>query len=99
MHVGQLSVERRSNPLGIDIPRPRFAWRPDVGQSAYQLQVLDSDDPSASWSAPTWDSGRQQGGQSTYVAYAGPPLVTGRRYAWRVRAWAADQSESEWSEP
>src|SRR5256885_7176243 len=47
------------------------------------LQVLNAEDPRASWSTPTWDSGRANAADSTYVNYAGPALVSRQRYAWR----------------
>jgi alpha-L-rhamnosidase len=102
MAIESLTAERRSNPLGIDTRQPRFAWR-SVGtestaqQTAYQLQVIDADNPAATWSAPTWDSGRVESSESTYVVYGGPPLVSRHRYAWRVRTWKGDGSESTWS--
>jgi alpha-L-rhamnosidase len=85
--VGGLSVERRADPIGIDALQPRFAWRlmgdgPRAWQTAYQLQVVDmhdpafdTDDPAASWSTPTWDSGRVESADSTYVAYGSRPDV------------------------
>jgi alpha-L-rhamnosidase len=97
--TSHLSVERRVDPLGIDVARPRFAWRPDADQAAYQLQVVDTDEPGASWSAPTWDSGRRAASDSTYVPYQGPALRSGHRYAWRVRVWTTDGGEGAWSEP
>ena len=102
--IAGLNVERRTDPLGIDAPRPRFGWRligdgDGARQTAYQLQVVDTDDARTSWSGPTWDSGRVADSASTYVAYAGPPLVSRHRYAWRVRVWSSDGSEGEWSTP
>src|SRR5205823_12030981 len=95
-----LTVECRPDPLGIDRPQPRFAWRDSYArQVAYQLQVVDTDNSHATWSAPTWDSGRVERSHSTYVAYGGPPLVSRHRYSWRVRTWNADGSSSEWSTP
>ena len=99
-----LTVERRTDPIGIDALHPRFAWRlvgagSSARQTAYQLQVVNTDDPSASWSTPTWDSGRGESAASTYVAYAGPPLVSRHCHSWRVRVWNADGLESAWSRP
>jgi alpha-L-rhamnosidase len=102
--VADLNVERRRDPLGLDAARPRFGWRlvgdgPHAYQDAYQLQVLDTTDRSASWSAPTWDSGRRGARDSSGVRYSGPVLQARHRYAWRVRAWDGDGAESEWSSP
>jgi alpha-L-rhamnosidase len=102
--IDHLSVERRGSPLGIDAARPRFAWRlagagDRARQTAYQLQLLDTDDPSAAWTAPTWDTGRQAAGSSTYVQYAGPALQSRHRYAWRVRTWDGEGAPTDWSAP
>src|SRR4026209_274025 len=88
--VSDLTVERRRAPLGIDVVRPRFAWRLDGErpQAAYQVEVPG-----------VWDSQRTASGQSTYVEYDGPPLESRRRYEWRVRVWTADGSASDWSTP
>jgi alpha-L-rhamnosidase len=100
MTIEGLTVERRTDPLGIDRPEPRFAWRDsNVRQVACQLQVVDTDTPDDMWSAPTWDSGRVDRTDSTYVAYEGPLLVSRHRYRWRVRTWSADGSAGEWSPP
>jgi alpha-L-rhamnosidase len=87
------TVERRSNPLGIDAAQPRFAWRvsgdgPAARQSACQVQVQD-----------VWDSGRREGAESTYVRYEGPPLESRTTRSWRVRVWDGNGEASEWSAP
>src|SRR5712691_10993097 len=100
MAIEALTVERRTDPLGIDRPQPRFAWRDaHARQVAYQLQVVDTDNSNAAWSVPTWDTGRLEGSASTYVAYGGPPLLSRHRYSWRVRTSSADGSDGEWSAP
>jgi alpha-L-rhamnosidase len=92
--VIQLTVERHTDPIGIDAPRPRFAWRLSEGsQTAYQLQVFDDT------GATMWDSDRVAEPRSTYVAYAGAPLRSRGRYQWRARAWTADGAQTEWSAP
>jgi alpha-L-rhamnosidase len=102
--IEHLSVERRGSRVGIDAARPRFAWRlagagDGARQTAYQLQLLDTDDPSASWTAPTWDTGRRAAGSSTYVQYAGPALQSRHRYSWRVRTWDGEGAPTDWSAP
>jgi alpha-L-rhamnosidase len=102
--IDHLSVERRRLLLGIDISRPRFAWRLEgmgdgARQTAYQLQVLDTGDPRASWVAPTWDTGRCAAGASTYVPYTGPTLQSRHRYSWRARIWDGAGAPTDWSAP
>ena len=86
MAIEALTVERRTNPIGIDIPKPRFAWRrvgvdSNARQVASQLQVVDTDNSNATWSAPTWGTGRLENSGSTYAPYGGPPLVSRHHYS------------------
>jgi alpha-L-rhamnosidase len=99
-----LSVERRTEPIGIDVLQPRFAWRLTgdglgAGQTAYHLRLIDAHDASSTWSAPVWDSGIRETRDSTYVVDDGPPLRSRGRYAWRVRVRNRAGVTSEWSAP
>jgi alpha-L-rhamnosidase len=96
-----LRCEYLDNPLGIDMPSPRFFWvleHDERGQrqTAYRIQV--STDPAAA-AADVWDSGKVASPQSTHVAYAGKPLASGRTYVWKVQTWDKDGRESGWSRP
>jgi len=91
-----LRVEYLTNPLGIDVPRPRFSWKIRSGerntvQAAYQVQVTRGD-------RLIWDSGRIVADSSVFVTYAGPALAPRTRYAWRVRVWDGKGRASAWSE-
>lgn len=84
-----LTCEYLINPIGIDEPRPRLAWR--LGhhcQSAYQVVVDD-----------TWDSGRVASDQSVHVVYDGPVPQPGQRLSWKVRTWDQSGEPSPFSEP
>ncbi len=88
-----LRCENLANPLGIDVPKPRFSWiiesdRPNEMQSAYQV-VVDGQ----------WDSGRVASEQSINVEYGGKELAPATRYTWKVRVWDAEGEPSEWSKP
>lgn len=87
--VCDLRCELWHEPLGIDLPAPRFSWALDSGQqSAYQTVVEG-----------TWDSGKVESDQSVHVPYRGPPLQPCTRYEWKVRVWDAQGNVSEWSAP
>ena len=84
-----LTCEYLIDPIGIDEPRPRLAWRiSDPQQTAYQIVVDD-----------VWDSGKVESDQSVHVEYAGPLSQPGQRLIWRVRIWIQDGDESPYSEP
>ncbi len=97
-----LRCEYLSNPLGIDVRQPRFAWvlehsQRGQKQSAYQVLVatrpalLDQDKGDA------WDSGKVESDDSTQVVYNGKTLESGRPYYWKVRFWDFDGHASAYS--
>ncbi len=91
-------------PLGVTPDRPRLSWivpalRPAARQVAYQVQVAYTRDELLTRGGVVWDSGRVDSADSTAVEYAGPPLLAGSLYHWRVRTWATPGLVSAWSEP
>jgi alpha-L-rhamnosidase len=97
-----LRCEYLSNPLGIDVRQPRFAWGLDhtargQRQTAYQILVatqpglLDQD------KSDQWDSGKVVSEDSTQVVYSGKPLASGAAYYWKVRSWDKDGNASPYS--
>ena len=99
-----LRCEYKTNPLGIDVLRPRLSWLIEardrgVMQSAYQIQVAASEEELAAGQNLLWDSGKVASGQSIHLPYGGPPLQSRGRYVWRVRVWGAKDMASEWAVP
>ncbi|HLL88226.1 MAG TPA: family 78 glycoside hydrolase catalytic domain [Tepidisphaeraceae bacterium] len=95
--VEALRCEYKTNPIGIDVPRPRLSWRlradasrRGLTQSAYQVTVGTADGK-----ADLWDSGKVASDQSVQVEYAGVPLKSGERAHWRVRVWDETGAASE----
>src|SRR5258705_13668437 len=77
--VTGLRVEYLTNPLGIDVPKPRLSWRitsappeRNTVQAAYQIQVTRSE-------RLVRDTGRIPGDSAVFVAYTAPPLEAPRR--------------------
>jgi len=102
MIITNLRCEYMTNPLGIDIARPRLSWelrddRRGARQSAYQIQVATDEAALHKGAADLWDSGKVASDQSAHVAYAGEALSSGQRAWWRVRAWDAADQPGEWS--
>lgn len=80
-----LTVEHRSDPIGIGATHPRFSWKLSEGsQLAYRLRV-----GSAPGQADLWDSGRVESDETSLVAYAGEPLGSRAQAHWAVEAWSA----------
>src|SRR5512139_1583534 len=102
MIITNLRCEYLTNPLGIDIARPRLSWelrddRRGARQSAYQIQVATSETRLREGTADLWDSDKVASDQSTHVAYAGKMLGSAQRAWWRVRVWDAEGQPAEWS--
>jgi alpha-L-rhamnosidase len=94
-----LRCEYLVNPMGIDMPKPRFFWvngHTERGQVQSAYQVVVSTDPEAG-AGDIWDSGKTASPRSTQIAFAGKALESGRSYFWKVRAWDRDGRESAWS--
>lgn len=104
--VFNLTCEYRTNPLGLDVRKPRISWklrsdRNGTFQTAYRWQVAaaTAGSDAAPWDAVLWDSGAAVSDQSIHVEYGGPDLEPRTRYCYRVKVWDGFGRESDWSEP
>ncbi|MAT69414.1 MAG: rhamnosidase [Planctomycetaceae bacterium] len=100
----RLRCERRSEPLGVDEPRPLLSWivssdTRDQSQSAYQILVASSVQELQKDVGDVWDSSKQPGDDPLNVSYQGPPLASGQKCYWKVRLWDGEDRASRWSEP
>ena len=99
MKILQPRVEHLVEPMGLDVPEPRFSWivtsdrRADV-QTAFQIQVATTQ----SGTVDLWDSGVVASDQTSQVVYSGRTLSSDQTCWWRVRAWDADDVASDWSD-
>ncbi|MFF7795412.1 family 78 glycoside hydrolase catalytic domain [Streptomyces sp. NPDC007991] len=93
--VWGLTVEHRTDPLGVDANRPRFGWRMRSAargrsQGSYRILVASSPDKLSTARADLWDSGRVSSSESVAVRYEGEPLSASTRYHWTVTVWDAE---------
>jgi alpha-L-rhamnosidase len=98
--VTGLVCEYHSNPLGIDVQKPRLSWKivsteTNLMQSAYEIKVTDQ----TAKGKLIWSSGKVNSDQSVNVAYEGPALKSMQRVYWQVRSWDNKGKVTEWSEP
>ncbi|MGB9835837.1 MAG: family 78 glycoside hydrolase catalytic domain [Candidatus Saccharicenans sp.] len=94
-----LRVEYLTDPLGVDVRKPRFFWKNahserGQAQSAYELVVSTS---SEAQEADMWGSGKVSSDSSIQVVYEGKPLESNRTYYWKVRVWDSQGRVSPWS--
>jgi len=99
-----LRCEYLTDPLGVDVPQPRFSWvlahsQRDEKQGAYQVLVATQSDALAHDHGDQWDSGKVPSEDFTQVVYAGKALESGRTYYWKVRYWDKEGRNSEYSRP
>lgn len=100
--TAELRCEYQKNPVGLDVPQPRFSWQlaatgRDIRQTAYRIRVARTP---GQLQGPDllWDSGRRESDATTHVAYEGPALVSGGEYCWQVQVWDNRARVSAWSE-
>jgi alpha-L-rhamnosidase len=96
--------EYKTNPLGIEVKKPRLSWkiassRRAVKQSAYQIRAAEHVDDLRAGKNLLWDSTQVKSDQSVHVVYEGPSLVSRRRIWWQVRVRDDQDRPSAWSEP
>ena len=104
LSVEGLRCEYLSNPLGIDVEKPRLSWTMAPGprgrgQSVYQVLVASSLENLRQDKGDLWDSGRIRSDQTAFVAYSGRPLGAGAQAWWKVRVWDQAGQVTPWSAP
>lgn len=104
VRIIDLRCEYLTNPLGLDVLRPRLSWalespRRAERQAVYRILAASSLEVLAADRGDLWDSGRVRSRQSTHVDYGGKPLRSAQRVYWKVCGWSADGLRSPWSAP
>ncbi len=98
--VKELICEYHTNPVGIDIQKPRLSWQmnsaeENILQTAYEMQVTDQ----TAKGKVIWTSGKVNSSQSVNVTYDGPALKSMQRVYWQVRIWDSKGKATAWSAP
>ncbi len=101
-----LRCEWLEEPQGVGTEEPRLSWIVTAsdadrgqGQTAYRILAATDSALLEPGKADLWDSGRVESAETLGIVYAGKPLASGARVAWKVMTWDRDGRESAWSEP
>lgn len=97
-----LRCEYLTRPLGVDVLPPRLSWtlwsaERGQKQTAYRILVASSPDLLAQDHGDLWDSGRVESDQNVHITYHGKLLESLQRCYWKVQAWDAHGTPSDWS--
>ncbi|QEH38718.1 Bacterial alpha-L-rhamnosidase [Aquisphaera giovannonii] len=104
LRPANLRCESKVDPMGVDVARPRLSWivtsegRGQV-QTAYRILVASGPAALARDEGDFWDSGKVDGAHTIAIEYAGKPLASDQRAAWKVMVWDRDGKPSAWSAP
>lgn len=93
MKAIRLKCEFLSDPVGIDIVRPRLMWNCEGGirQTAYEIEAVSGE------GRRLWSSGVVES-SSMLAKYSGPALESRSALCWRVRLRDENGDWGEWSD-
>lgn len=100
--VTNLKCDYQVNPIGIANIEPHFSWEitsniPNVVQETYHVLVADDSTLLQKGIGNAWDSQRVNSNASIQIAYVGVPLVSAKKYYWRVMVVDNKKRASAWS--
>ncbi|WP_282935360.1 alpha-L-rhamnosidase [Paenibacillus sp. RC67] len=97
MQFGEMLVESKICPIGIDAVTPSFSWsykkepiRAQL-QTAYRILVSTSAKGLQGESSDIWDSGKIESRKNVHIEYKGTLLLSRQRYYWKMQVW--DQND------
>jgi alpha-L-rhamnosidase len=101
LSVQNMTVELRSNPLGLDVDHPRLSWQlasnvNHVRQTAYQIIVAKTLRGLKSGQDMVWNTGKVESDRSVLIPYRGTDLNTRQTYYWKVKVWT-NKGTTDWS--
>jgi hypothetical protein len=104
LQVNKLTTDYKTNPIGIDNPKPQLSWnlessQPNTLQESYEIRAALSQADLAKKNKQLWNSGIVESDQSIHIIYEGESLKSHQRVYWQVRVVDNHDKKSKWSEP
>src|SRR5690348_1375776 len=103
LSLENLQCEYLRDPLGIESQHPSLKWeilssKQNVLQAAYRVLVADDSLLLQKEIGNLWDSKKVPSSNSTQVLYAGKPMLSAKKYFWKVMVWDNWGAHSFWSQ-
>ncbi|WP_256756950.1 family 78 glycoside hydrolase catalytic domain [Cohnella sp. WQ 127256] len=108
MYVRNLYVNAQIHPLGLDSHQPTLSWslasdgERIENQSAYRVLVSTNEHATEQEQWDVWDSGIVHSRRQFGIEYEGIPLLSRKRYYWKVQIWdnhnRMTESQTSWWE-
>jgi alpha-L-rhamnosidase len=101
--VTDLRSECKTNPIGIDVMKPRLSWKiksdkRNTLQTRYEIKVARSRRDVIQGKNLLWKTAVESD-QSVHVVYNGPAPASRQRLYWQVKIQDNHNRVSDWSEP
>ena len=93
MYAVRLKTEYLTNPVGIDICKPRLFWNCEGGVCQTAYRIVTSDDSGRQ----LWDSGKVQS-SSMHAEWGSESVAPKTRVIWKVCLWDENDACGEWRE-
>ena len=93
MKAIRLKTEFLTDPIGMDIEKPRLFWNCEGGIKQTAYEIIASDDKGNS----LWNSGRTESGAMRCV-WGGEAVAPKTKVIWRLRLWDETDTCGGWSE-
>ncbi|MEP6675954.1 MAG: family 78 glycoside hydrolase catalytic domain [Ferruginibacter sp.] len=102
LSISNLRCDYSRDPIGVDNIIPQLSWElssplRNTLQAGYRILVSDDSLQLEKNIADVWDSKEIRSGASIQVAYAGKPLISAKKYFWKVLVWDHNGFKSDFS--
>lgn len=92
-----MTCEYEEDAMALPGKNIRFGWQlissiNETMQTAYQIEVQNEQQQLI------WNEGKVMSAHSQLISYQGEPLLSGQKYAWRLKVWDNHQNETKWSQ-